>query len=271
MSPTSLQALQALQSLMADAVRAEEPLAEDAERAARLALLATGNARLSPVEQVEIYREQFWLRHVASLEEDFPTLHFLLGGAAFDDLCRVYLRAHPPDGFSLRDLAAAMPNFLTQAAPYREDTLLADCANVEWAFIEAFDADDAPPFDPAILASTDEDAWAGARLVLHPSVRLLALAHPAHDFRAAVRRGQTPTPPEAQPTYVVVHRSDEVVHCTPAEPMAFALLERLAKGMALGAACEEVAAIDAAVDLEAKVAVWFQAWVSAGWLSAIQL
>ncbi|WP_394824335.1 putative DNA-binding domain-containing protein [Pendulispora albinea] len=263
--------LESLQAMLAEAILAERPLAEEPELRSRAERVATGNGRLSPADQVEIYREQFWLRHEGSLEEDYPTLRHLLGAEGFQELCRAYLRAHPPRGFSLRDLAGAMPRFVTRTAPYWEDALLADCANTEWAFIEAFDAPDAPPFDPSVLTSTDEDAWAGARLVFHPSVRFLALSYPAHEFRAGVRLGEEPGRPKSKRTYLVVHRANDAVHCTPVEPMAFALLERLARDVPLGEACEAVAAADEDADIEAKIAPWFQAWVGAGWICEVRV
>ena len=38
-----------------------------------------GNDRLTPEEQAEIYREQFWLRHRDVLRDDYPALRHLLG------------------------------------------------------------------------------------------------------------------------------------------------------------------------------------------------
>ncbi len=263
--------LEALQAFMAEAIRSERPLTEDAALALRAAQVAAGSERLSPVAQVDVYREQFWLRHQGSLEEDYPTLVHLLGGEAFSALCRVYLREHPPASFSLRDLAADMPSFLAKTAPYRDDGLLADCARVEWAFIEAFDAADAPPLDPSVLATTDEDAWPGARLMFHPSLQLLSLAYPAHEFRAAVRRGEAPARPEAHATAVAIFRAGERLTCTVVQPVPFELLVRLSKGEALGAACEAVAAMEGAGDLESEIAGWFQAWVGAGWLTRVEV
>ena len=50
--------------------------------------MATGNARMTPCEQLDVYREQFFLRHVGSLREDFPTVEHLLGAESFDDNVR---------------------------------------------------------------------------------------------------------------------------------------------------------------------------------------
>ncbi len=61
---------------------------------------------LSPGDRLEIYREQFWLRHTASLLEDFPGVSGILGQAEWERLAESYLTAYPCQSFSLRDLGA---------------------------------------------------------------------------------------------------------------------------------------------------------------------
>ena len=254
-------------------VRHESPLARDADARARAETIAAGSGRLSPAEQIDVYREQFWIRHVGSLQEDYPSLEALLGVAGFEALCRGYLRAFPPDVFALRDLAANMARFVAETTPYRDAPLLADCARAEWAFIDAFDAADAPPFDASSLAATPEDKWPEAVLRFHPSLRTVRMAHPAHEFRNAVRRRESPSRPEPAATHLVVFRLDETVRYRTIDALPFALLERLMSGEPLGPACERVAA-EAGADEDAlgeQVALWFQAWVADGWLSSISV
>ncbi|MEO7109190.1 MAG: DNA-binding domain-containing protein [Polyangiaceae bacterium] len=229
--------------------------------------LATGNARMTPVDQLDVYREQFFLRHIGSLREDFPTLERLLGAKKFEALCVAYLKAMPPASFALRDASDRMADFVASTAPYSEDRLLADCAKVEWAFIEAFDAADAPPLDPSTIASIDEDAWDRARLVFHPSLRFLDLGHAAQVFRSAVRNGETPARPEAKPIHVATFRSTGSLRWVEVEPAAFALLTALSNGAMLGVAGEEAAKIDA--DVGEKIGGWFQMWSANGWISRV--
>ena len=270
--------LGALQDFVARAVRELEPLGEHAEIALATPALVAGNARLSPVQQLDIYREQFWLRHVAVMEEDFVSLHTLLGHDAFHDLSRDYLTAHPPRSFTLRDLGADLATFLATSPKYEGDALLADLARLEWCFVEAFDAPEAPPLDVSRIAAAREEDWPGARLVLHPSVQRVALAHPAHEYRAAARRchsdgGDAPAQPSPSRTYVVVYRGPEVLHYIDLEPPAFALLDALASGIPLEKACERAAAeagIDDASQLEAQVGAWFQQWTGLGWVSEVR-
>jgi putative DNA-binding protein len=231
--------------------------------------LATGNARMTPVEQLEVYREQFLLRHIGSFREDFPTVEHLLGTKKFEDMCGDYLRALPPASFALRDASDRMASFLETTAPFRDDALLADCANVEWAFIEAFDAADVPPLDVSMLASIDEDAWDRAKIIFHPSVRFLNLKYPAHIFRSALRGNEKPGRPQLTPTCVVTFRGADSLRYLEIEPAAFALLTALARGKALGEAGEQAEKIDA--DVGEKIGGWFQMWTANGWLAKIRV
>src|SRR5215831_16934936 len=92
--------------------------------------VATGNARLSPVEQLDIYREQFWLRHVGVMEEDFVSIVTLLGHDGFHDLARAYLTACPPRTFTLRDVGDRLADFVATDPAYQDDLLLADLARL---------------------------------------------------------------------------------------------------------------------------------------------
>src|SRR5277367_6695599 len=58
------------------------------------------NDRLSSVERLEIYNQQYWYRLLDSLREDFPGLHAVLGDR-FADLCVAYLDKYASNSFTL--------------------------------------------------------------------------------------------------------------------------------------------------------------------------
>jgi hypothetical protein len=262
------------QQFFARTIQKAIPVVEQVDAASMTPRLIAGNDRLSPTDQLEIYREQFWLRHVDALKEDFGTVAHILGDAAFQSLCEEYLAARPCAAFSLRDLGANLPSFVADVAPYSGDELLVDCARLEWAFIEAFDAADATPVAADAIVAVPEDAWSGARLRFHPALRLCLLRYPAHDFRAAVRRDENPARPAAGPVAVAVYRGPEMLQYVEVEPLAGDLLVRLMGGDPLGEACEAVALTVAdgrgGELLEEKVGGWFQFWAGSGWLTAIE-
>ncbi len=258
-----------LQLVLADLVRRPEPIA-DVDLARRI---ATGNERLAPIEQLEIYREQFFFRHVDVLRDDFKALERLLGKDAFTALARAYLAAVPPSSFTLRDLGRGMVTFSKTVAPWSEDPLLAEIAMVEWAFVEAFDGPDASPFDPASVAGIPEEEWPNARLVLDPSLQRLALGHPAHDYRIDARKdGPAPPRPAPRPCYVVIGRGPTALTAWDVEREAYALLDELASGVALGDACERAASASgiALAAFQQKIAAWFSEWTARGWIRRVK-
>jgi len=266
--------LASMQRALADLLRSPDSIVADAGRAALAEGLASASDRLTPAMQLDIYREQFFLRHLDVLHEDFRSLAHRLGDDAFEALAKAYLNAFPPRSFTLRDLGAELPAFVASTAPWSTDTLLADLARVEWAFVEAFDAASEPALDLAAVVSIPEEAWPSARLVLQPSVRRLSLRHPAHDYRHSIRNGEPVAgPPEARASFVVVFRGRLALEHIELEAEAFALLGELAGGTPLGEACERVAASSGATEeaFQEKVGAWFQRWTALGFLSRVEL
>jgi hypothetical protein len=266
-------ALAEIQALFGRAVQRAAKVTDDATTVEAARRMVAAGVRLSPEEQLEIYREQFWLRHIGALKEDFVTIEHLLGEDGFRALCESYLAARPPLSFTLRDLGDGFADHLAKTEPWCKDDLLLDCARLEWAFVEAFDAEDRPPLDTTALASAPEDAWEKARLVLHPSVQRVALAYPAHAFRAEIRDGKEPARPEPAATHVIVYRGPEKLMYIAIEPLAFDILDRLAAGTPLGAACSQAAdaaGVADAAELERRVGAWFQAWAAYGWVSEVR-
>ncbi len=260
------------QALLACALRRVSSLKEDPELAGFAERIATGSDRLSPVEQVDIYREQFWLRHVDVLRDDFASIENALGEDAFERLAHEYLTACPSASFTLRDLGEQMARFLSTQAPWSEDPFLAELAKVEWAFVDAFDGPDAPPFDASTITGRSDDDWPRARIVLHPALQRLTLAWPSHDYRIAARKDENPSRPGPRACHVVVYRGPELLHCLEVDRDAAAMLDELARGTPLGAACER-AAETSGTDIAAfqdKLAGWFSEWTSLGWIRAVR-
>jgi hypothetical protein len=269
-----------LQGFLAVALRREEPIPDDPAVAAATRVHVAGNERLTPEEQADIYRNQFWLRHVESLSEDHPGLRALVGEAVFEALAHAYLTAHPPRTPSLRELGADLPGFAAAFRgwpPGRRDAAL-EMLRYEQCFIDLFDGAEPPPLDLAKLQAMPEDGWDRARLVLHPLLARLRLEHPMHLYRLAALHadeGAEPPPfPERVAVCLVLYRGDNVIRYDELAPEAFALLEALAAGETLPAACEKAtAALDPAAReaIEAKVGPWFQDWTAKRWIVDVVL
>jgi hypothetical protein len=251
-----------------DVIDARSPLAGEAA-----AIVAPSPRGMTPEQRLEVYREQYWQRHLRNVEEDYPTLAWVVGGPdAFRALAVEYLGAFPPRTWDLQRLGADVPAFVVAHPRWGRDPLARDAARLDWAFMEAFDAPDAPPFDPTVLATTPEDAWPQARLAFHPSLRTLALDHAAHALRTAVQRGEGIDRPDPSPARIVVHRDARCfLHAVAVEPLAFQLLEALRAGSPLGEACEAVARASGRdpAEVAGPLGGWFQQWTASGWIGAV--
>ncbi len=264
--------LASLQRAIAQAVRQREglgaPLRDEIEG------LVTPSLRgVSASDRLEIYREQFWLRHLSNLGEDYPTLQWVLGASAFRNLATEYLRAFPPRTWNLERLGEDLPSFLALERT-GELPLALDAVRLDWAFMEAFAAPDVPPFNDQVLVTASEDAWPGARIVFHPSVRPLVLSHPVHLLRDCIQRGESPSTPALADTHLIVWRDAACyLRTVVVEPPAFELLSALRAEVPLGAACERLAGPpgsgSTATELGPAIAGWFRQWTENAWVSAV--
>jgi hypothetical protein len=235
----------------------------------------TGNSRLSPVEQLDIYREQFWLRHTASLVEDFPGVGGILGQAEWEKLVEGYLRTETPRAWTLRELGRRFPEHVDSQLELPHHALCRDMARLEWCFIELFDAAERPPLDFAKLASLAPGTLETGQIVLSPALAVLEVGYPVADLRLqlmAARSSRDAEPvaiPEADRQWLVLYRGvDRRLYHRPVGPEAFALLDALGRGLSLIVACEHALeqAPAHAERLQRNVGTWFQQWAKRGWI-----
>lgn len=263
-----------LQEELAGFLRHTRDLAQN-EAARRFAEAhLSGNERLSPVEQLEIYREQFFLRHTDSLVEDFPGLGGILGQDAWNELVWAYLATVVPTSYDLGELGEGLPAFIATRAGLAHRDLLVDMATLEWHHVVVFSAPDHPRLDPTKLSTVPEDAWERVRLVTDPALRLQRLRYPVGALRRRLVSAQgaanaepVPLPAEA-PSFLAIHRRDHLIQHDALDRLAFELLHAIASGQPLGVACE-TAATRTGVTLEALgpwLEGWFGDWAARGYV-----
>lgn len=237
----------------------------------------TGSARLTPVQQLEVYREQYWLRHTGSLVEDFPGLGGILGQQNWERLVEGYLQRHPPAHFSLRELGARLPAYLAEQTWLEEHELCRDMAALEWAYIECFDAPDTEPLDAAELQRIAPEAWARATCLLDPALRLLRVSYPVAELRRALKRsaseGGTVPLPDKKPENLVVYRRQRQLDVASLPAPAFELLEAFGRGVPL---LEAAAAVVTAGHLtEAELGPWLgpclRDFAANGWVRRVRI
>jgi hypothetical protein len=263
-----------IQRLVVEAVMRPDPIEASGSHGAA-ALLRPSARGMTREGRLEVYRDQFWQRHVPSLAEDFPTLRGVMGEPSFDDLLRRYLLASPPRDWNLQRLGAGVPAFVATHFAPQDDGLAHDAALLDWAFMEVFDAPDAPLLDLRAVATAPPDAWPLARIAFLPALRHVATAHPVAALREAVKKGEPWQRPAAAPGSTVVWRDAACfLHAADVDPVAAQLMIALQSGQRLGDACASVGALHPEIVAEAfdaNVGAWFQQWTASGWLGAVEV
>ncbi|GAA0863596.1 DNA-binding domain-containing protein [Sphingopyxis soli] len=106
---------------------------------------------------------------LVALEETFPRTRDYLGEAEFNRLSRAFVESGGAERLALSEIGRDFAGWL-------DDPLAADIARVEWAWLESFNAAEAPPLRLADLAGQDEAALLGLTVRLHPAARIVSLA-----------------------------------------------------------------------------------------------
>jgi len=265
-----------LQHWVVQHLQAQRALPPQPEIRAEAADRLTGNDRLEPVEQLEIYREQFWLRHTASLVEDFPGVGGILGQTDWERLVEGYLQMYTPRSWTLRELGRSFPAYVARFPDLAHQRLCSDMARLEWAFIELFDAADCPPLDLSKLATLPSGVLETGQIILNPALKLLEVSYPVADLRMQLlesrRNGSAASGveiPDPLAQQLVLYRAeDRRLYHRPISPEAFSLLSALDRRLSLVAACEHALTAwpEHAERLQQNVAGWFQSWAQRGWI-----
>jgi len=253
-----------------------------------VATFITPNDRLSSLERLQIYNQQYWWRLLGCFGEDFRGVRAVIGERKFDRLAVAYLKEHGSQSWSLRNLGQFLPAFLEQrpelTAPH--SALALDMARVEWARVVAFDGPSRPQIDPQRFSKVNPEKL---RLGLQPYITLLPLQHPIDSLIKKLRESQVETgsasnavgeshhrktrlirsKPSLEPIHLAVHRVDCSVYYKRLAPEAFALLTALRDGETLADACEHAFARSPAPPEENAniLREWFAVWTRLGWLT----
>jgi len=269
--------LRHLQRSMAAALM--QPLTKrDRLRSGTTADFIAPNDRMSGFERLEIYARQYWFRLLDCLYDDYPALRVFLGERRFHRLCQDYLAQHPSTSWTLRNLGAGLPSFITESRAR-------DIARVEWAQTLAFDEAQKKPLHVDDLLGEDPTTL---RLGLQPCVVLLEIDHAVDHFITAMKktdadvrgsasqavteapvREVTAKAPRLKRERVtlVVHRHDNRLYFKRLAPEAHALLCALKDGAPLAEAIESaLAEADPQTDWPAQIRDWFTEFSQLGWL-----
>ena len=215
------------------------------------AVAALSAAGMQNGHRFGIYRNNIFRSLTGVLEAAFPTIRTLVGGENFAALAHRFIAAHPPQQPQLYAYGADFAAFLTGFAPaVGELPFLPDLARVEWAVNEAYFEADADVLTADGLAGLAPDRYAGLRLGLHPTVRLIGSDWPVWDLWGLEALPEPWPPGKLEGAQrVLVRRPESKVDVVLATRGDFDFLGAVAGGAALGDAAAAGAAADTEFDL----------------------
>ena len=125
---------------------------------------------------------------------------------------------------------------------------------------------------PGDLADIPQSAWSGLLLVPVESLRLIKFRFAVHEYATAVRRGDAPGIPEAEPTLLAITRRDFIVRRLPLSPVQFAVLSAIVDGKTLGEAIAIAATStpNSLDELATSLRSWFEDWSAARFFDRLE-
>lgn len=211
---------------------------------------------LSGERRLQVYRNNTYSLLTDVLKNTFPAVCRLVGEEFFEHAAQQYIRIDPPRQPCLHVYGAGFADFLATFPPAGELHYLPDVARLEWALNEAYFAADAYPLPTDALKRLRPERYADIRLLPHPSCRLLASPFPVDRIWEMARPGgDSAAAPalDAGPAWLLVNRMKFDVGLTTMKEATYRLVELLMAGQTVGAATEQVMAVDPAFDLAAAL------------------
>ncbi|TYC60560.1 DUF2063 domain-containing protein [Rhodobacterales bacterium] len=185
-----------------------------------------------------VYRNNVIVSLCEALGQTYPAVRTLLGDDYFNALARAFVTDHPPSSPVLIWYGGAFADFVEAFPPLQDYPYLADVARAEWAWLQAYHAEDAAPLDPAVLGSIDPEKLASARFVRHPATSRVSSEWPLADLLRANRfsPGDGAHIDLGAAQSLLITRPDLDVDVVPLRPGGAAFVDALLSGAGLGEA-----------------------------------
>ena len=207
-------------------------------------------AGLAPAARLQVYANTSAGTQIDALRGTYPAVLALVGEDFFEAAAARYRLLHPSTHGNLQDFGGAFADFLAAMPEAAALAYLPDVAHLEWLRQEAALAADATPLDA--VAPVALDAGGPVRLILHPSLRLLASAYPVLTiWRYATASASGRLQLEGRGEQVVLWRDGSDVALAATDAASHACIAALAGGRDLDAAHADALAADAHFDLAA--------------------
>ncbi len=151
---------------------------------------------------------------IVALEETFPLTRKHLGEFTFNGRAREYVETLIAKASDTNRIGARFPGFL-------DDPGVRELANIEWGWLESYNAAEAAPLNFGDLAALDEAALMALLVAPHPSARIVTISTPIASALPELA-GQ-------QPAAILSIRPDAEVRLVPIDAVQLAVFEASAR------------------------------------------
>jgi uncharacterized protein (UPF0276 family) len=195
-----------------------------------------------PATGAEVYANAYLQRLIEVFADTFPILNKVIGRKEFSNLVQSYLRDHKPGHYSVKFAPAKFKDFpeLTKTATRLglDPQLLTDLTSLEWAVYDLTDVPgDTGSLDRTILSTIQPDDWAGVRFRFNPTVTALHVKYRVDQTLDEFREGNEPDPPSAEPSTLIVYRSEDGVVWRQVNAIELVLLKGIQENMRFEDCC----------------------------------
>lgn len=212
-----------------------------------------------------VYRNNVTVSLIEALAATFPATRRIVGDDFFRAMARTHVRTTPPTSPLLFEYGRDFPSFIASYEHARAMPWLADVANIERGWLDAYHAADATPLEAQALTAIPAGQLPEVALVAHPATRIVRSAFPAVAIFAA-NRSAAPVGKidETGAEDALITRPGLEVTVRRLPPGGAVFLARLIDGEQLGAAAAAAFAETPTFDLAASIRGMVDAGVFAG-------
>lgn len=217
-----------------------------------------------------VYASGYVARTEEALSETYETVKHLVGDSLFQQLAHEYSSSYHSHHYNLSHRGDDFPRFLKNHSIIQELPFLEDLAKFELLKMRTFHAIDKRPFtDFKKLASVAPEKWADAYITFQPSVAHIHSEWPIFDLWNArnTPHNEINLNLVNQAQFVFIFKVKDEVRIETVDSTQYYFLAALRKGRSLGEACELFSDQSETPPLQE----WFQAWVSKGLITAIEV
>lgn len=199
----------------------------------------TSTKKVAVETRLEIYREAYYLRLLEVLQQDYETLHTVLGDEQFNQLGRNYIQAYPSKYRSIRWFSQYLPDYINQTS---NQDFLYELAQFEHLLTESFDAKNGTVVTIDEMAAITPEKWPDLYFKLHPTVQRLDVTWNIIAIWNAVKNKEDVILPKKldTKTNILIWRNELQTQFYSLSEVQAEMLDAIELGKNFGAICEDL-------------------------------